>query len=313
MPENEDASEPQLPLDNPQIAARLEEIADLLENQGANIYRVRAYRNAAETLRRLERPVYEILEEQGSEGLELLPGIGVSLARSIERLARTGSLGLLQRLRGRAGPESLFATLPGVGPEMASRIHEHLGIETLAELEAAAHDGRLARVPGMGPKRIRGIREALAGRFRRPMAAAPARRAAGGEPIAETIPAPQVEQPPVAELLDIDEQYRREAKAGRLPRIAPLRFNPTGEAWLPVLHTERGPRHYTALFSNTARAHELGMTRDWVVIYRDDNGGHGQWTVVTARFGRLRGRRVVRGREAECAAHYASQKPAKQK
>lgn len=312
---NDDANEPRLPLNNQQIAASLEEVADLLEAQGANMYRVRAYRHAAETLRRMERQAYEVLDEQGREGLELLPGIGVSLARSIERLARTGKLGLLQRLRGRAGPESLFATLPGVGLEMASRIHEHLGIESLAELEAAAYDGSLARVPGMGPKRIRGIRESLAGRFRRPASStSPGRQGSSGS--AEQAPqsaeqAPQgeqaAEQPPVSELLDVDAEYRRKAKAGSLPRISPLRFNPTGEAWLPVLHTERGARHYTALYSNTARAHELGMTRDWVVIYRDDQGGHGQWTVVTARFGRLRGRRVVRGREAECMAYYSGQ------
>lgn len=60
----------------------------------------------------------------------------------------------------------------------------------------------------------------------------------------------------------------------------------------------------TALFSNTARAHELGTTHDWVVIYRDDHEGHRRWTVITARFGSLRDRRIVRGREAECATHY---------
>lgn len=303
-------TEPQLPLKNEQIATVLDEVADLLEAQGANVYRVRAYRNAAETLRRLARQAYEILDEQGLAGLELLPGIGASLARSIERLARTGKLGLWQRLRGRAGPEHLFATLPGVGEEMASRIHEQLGIESLAELEAAAHDGRLARVPGMGPKRIRGIREALAGRFRRPSAGVRPAAAQTQPPLAETASARPPAEPPVAELLEVDEEYRREAGAGRLPRIAPVRFNPTGEAWLPVLHTQRGDRHYTALYSNTARAHELGTTRDWVVIYRDDEGGHGQWTVVTGRFGRLRGRRVVRGREAECLEHYGVQQAA---
>ena len=70
---------------------------------------------------------------------------------------------------------------------------------------------------------------------------------------------------------------------------------------MPILHTHRGKRHYTVLFSNTARAHELGTTHDWVVIYRD---GDGQWTVVTALFGDLKGRRIVRGREAECAEFY---------
>jgi DNA polymerase/3'-5' exonuclease PolX len=83
------------------------------------------------------------------------------LGRSIERLARTGQLGLLLRLRGHAGPEQLFITLPGVGYVTASRIHEQLGIESLQELEAAANDGRLSHVTGMGAKRIRGIREAL--------------------------------------------------------------------------------------------------------------------------------------------------------
>jgi putative hydrolase len=110
--------------------------------------------------------------------------------------------------------------------------------------------------------------------------------------------------PPIAELLDVDEEYRRLADLDRLPRIAPRRFNPEGKAWLPILHTRRDARHYTALYSNTARAHELGTTHDWVVIYRDDAGDHGQWTVITAGLGKLKGKRVVRGRESECAAHY---------
>jgi len=283
------------PLDNQAIAARLDEVAKLLEAQGANLFRVRAYRFAAQTLRDLDRQAHEILDQEGVAGLMRLPGIGQSLGRSIERLARTGRLGLLLRLRGHAGPEHLFVTLPGIGLETASRIHEHLGIESLQELEAAAYDGRLSRVPGMGAKRIRGIREALAGRFRRPAVS-----------VAAPLQAP-AEQPAVSELLEMDWEYREKAKAGRLPHIAPQRFNPTGEAWLPVLHTQHGNRHYTALYSNTARAHELGTTHDWVVIYRDDHGGHGQWTVVTARYGPLRGRRIVRGREAECDAYYAQQ------
>jgi putative hydrolase len=86
-----------------------------------------------------------------------------------------------------------------------------------------------------------------------------------------------------------------------LPKIAPRRFNPSGEAWLPILHTERGEWHFTALFSNTARAHELGRNRDWVVIYfHEDSGPEGQRTVVTETRGPAAGQRVVRGREAEC-------------
>jgi hypothetical protein len=114
-------------------------------------------------------------------------------------------------------------------------------------------------------------------------------------------------EPPVAELLDVDREYRAAAEAGRLPRIAPRRFNPTGEAWLPILHTERGERHYTALYSNTALAHQLGRERDWVVIYfHSDHHPEVQRTVVTERGGHLAGERVVRGREAECASYYAA-------
>lgn len=183
--------------------------------------------------------------------------------------------------------------MPDIGPELARRIHEQLGIETLAELETAANDGRLAEVPGMGRKRIRAVRESLAGRFRR--------RRTAGRMIQPSEPADEV---PVAELLDVDAEYRRLAAGRKLPRIAPRRFNPTGEAWLPILHTQRGDRHYTALYSNTARAHEFGTTHDWVVIYRDDDRDHGRWTVITANYGRLRGHRIVRGREDECTEYY---------
>jgi hypothetical protein len=109
--------------------------------------------------------------------------------------------------------------------------------------------------------------------------------------------------PGVELLLDVDREYRHRAAAGRLPLIAPRRFNPERKAWLPVLHTHRGPWHFTALFSNTARAHELGRTHDWVVIYYYD-GDHKEahCMVVTRPWGPYAGRRVVRGREEECLA-----------
>jgi putative hydrolase len=145
----------------------------------------------------------------------------------------------------------------------------------------------------MGQKRIRAVRESLAGRFNR-----------GAERPQDVIPLPAEDQPPVEDLLDIDRQYRDLADRDRLLRVAPRRFNPEGRAWLPILHAERNGRHFTALYSNTSRAHELGALRDWVVIYRDDKKLGGTWTVITARVGPLKGRRVVRGREQECAAFY---------
>jgi putative hydrolase len=107
-------------------------------------------------------------------------------------------------------------------------------------------------------------------------------------------------------LLDVDAEYRRKSARGDLALITPRRFNPEGEAWLPVLHSERGGWHFTALYSNTARAHELGRTRDWVVVYYYDHDHHEyQCTVVTEFRGPLRGKRVVRGREQECREFYA--------
>jgi putative hydrolase len=103
----------------------------------------------------------------------------------------------------------------------------------------------------------------------------------------------------------VDREYRNKAATGQLRLIAPRRFNPTGVAWLPVLHTRRGTHQYTALYSNTARAHRAGTTKDWVVLYYDDRSGERQHTVITATRGPLRDRRVVAGREAECLAFYS--------
>lgn len=285
-----------LPLTNEQIAGELDEVADLLEGHGANLFRVRAYRNAAESVRKLDVPIVQLAEERGVDGLMQLPAIGRSLAHTLAHLAHSGRLPMLDRLHGENAPERLFTTVAGIGPKLAQRIHEELGIETLSELSAAAHDGRLARVRGMGDKRVRAVREALAGRFR---------QASSAEAMAARREPEPVEPPPLEELLDVDRQYRQLAGQGKLPRIAPRRFNPTGDAWLPVLHTERQGRHYTALYSNTARAHQLGTTHDWVVIYCDDDQRGGTWTAITASYGAVRGRRVIRGREDECARHYA--------
>lgn len=267
------------------IADRFVEVAELLETQHADPNRVRAYRRGADTLRGLDVSVADVYPERGRAGLVELPAIGEALARAIAEIVDTGRWRWLDRLRGEVDPEAVLQTVADIGPGLAARIHSELGIEDLEELEVAAHDGRLAAVEGFGDKRLRAVRESLAGRFRRP----------------SVPPAPR---PSVAELLDIDREYRERAAAGALRRIAPRRFNPAHDAWLPILHTSRGARAYTALYSNTARAHELGKTDDWVVVYLDSDDGGGQWTVVTEAAGPLAGRRVVRGREMECRRLY---------
>lgn len=275
---------------NSSIASRLDEVAQILEEQGANVFRVGAYRRAGTMLRDLKRPIDEIVRTEGLEGLQKLPGIGETLARFIHQLVNTGRLPMLDRLRGESDPITLLRTVPGIGKVMAERVHDELGIETLEELEVAAHDGRLAKVSGFGEKRLTGIRDSLGTRLGRLRTTPP--------------PTPTRSQPPVAEILDIDREYRRKSSQGLLPTIAPRRFNPEHQKWLPILHISRGDRHYTALFSNTPRAHQLNKTFDWVVIYYDGGGGERQCTVITAMYGPLAGKRIVRGREAECMQHY---------
>lgn len=111
-------------------------------------------------------------------------------------------------------------------------------------------------------------------------------------------------RPSVSLLLAIDEEYRRKAERDQLRKIAPKRFNPQGEAWLPVLNTKRQGWSFTILCSNTALAHRSGKTHDWVVIYYERAGEQRQCTVVTAERGKFAGKRVIRGRERECRDCY---------
>ena len=99
-------------LTNQQICTTLEELANLLEAQGANPFRVQAYRRAAGTLRELKGSVQQILKAEGVGGLMQLPGIGRSLGHAIEHLLRSGRLPLLERLRGEDAPSGSLRPCP---------------------------------------------------------------------------------------------------------------------------------------------------------------------------------------------------------
>lgn len=277
---------------NASIAARLEEYADLLESQGEDGFRVRAYRRAAQSILAMQVPVAEVYRDGGIDALVELKTIGQGIAAAIAEMLATGKWRQLDRLQGEVTPEALFMTVPGIGPKLAHRLVDDLDVENLEALEAALRLGD-AKVPGVGPRRQRAILAALDQRLSGMRRMAPAR-------------SPDRE-PPVALLLEADRLYREKAQKGELRRIAPKRFNPEGRAWLPIMHARRGSWHLTVLYSNTARAHELGRTTDWVVIYfHDDEGPESQRTVVTEKSGELGGKRVVRGREDECVVHYQS-------
>jgi predicted flap endonuclease-1-like 5' DNA nuclease len=270
-------------------AERLREAASLLAHQDDNPFRVGAYRRAANTVSALDVDLRELLDAGGIKALEAISGIGKRIAGGLAELARTGRWTYLERLRGSCEPCDVFRAIPGVGPIFAKRLHETLHVETLEQLEAALHEKSADAVPGIGPRRLAILRAALDQMLRRIRAV-------------RTAPA---DEPPVAVLLDVDREYRTKAETDQLRKIAPKRFNPKNEVWLPILHTVRDRWHFTALFSNTARAHELGKVQDWVVLYfHSDRGGEAQRTIVTETRGVLAGERVVRGRERECLSVY---------
>jgi Holliday junction resolvasome RuvABC DNA-binding subunit len=267
------------------LAAKLRQCAGLLAQQEADRFRVAAYRRAASVLEGLDRPVRQMFTARGRDGLMDLQGVGHVIAGAIAEMLTTGNWSRLSRLRGASEPEKLFRTIPGIGPKLARRVTEELHLETLEALEMAAHGARLAKVSGFGPRRCEMVRAALAERL--------------GRPRPRHLSEPQ-QRPSVGLLLDIDREYRVKAKAGALPKIAPKRFNPLGEAWLSVLHTKRGDWDLTALYSNSRLAHELGRSRDWVIVYYESQAQpEGQCTIVTETRGPCLGLRVVRGRENE--------------
>ncbi len=278
-------------LRNARIAAKLAEAAELLSAQKADPFRVAAYRKAAEAVQQLDRDVADIESEGGRAALDAIPSVGPAIARAIAELLHTGRWRFLERLRKATGPPKLFQAIPGIGPKLARRLSDVVRVDTLEALETAAHDGRLESVRGIGRRRAALIRNALAEMLGRVRPRWQGRR----------------REPEIGLLLDVDREYREKSAVDALIKIAPKRFNPQHEAWLPVLHTRRGPWEFTALYSNTAQAHELGRVKDWVVIYSHvSSEAETQRTVVTEKRGPLHGKRVVRGRELECRQHYGA-------
>ncbi len=144
---------------NAEIASLFERIADLLEIRGENVFKVNAYRRAAENIRETGRPLSEIRAE-GT--LRQVPGVGEAIAEKIEEILDTGKLGFYERLREEV-PESLLELLevPDMGPKRVGLVWKSLGVTDLAGLAAAAADGRLKELPGLGEKSEAKIRKGL--------------------------------------------------------------------------------------------------------------------------------------------------------
>lgn len=255
---------------NAEIAGMLDRIGDLLEIKGENPFRVSSYRRAATLVKDSERSFARLAAEQGAEGLTKIRGIGEKLAAVIEEFVNTGKIGMLEELEKEAEGSASKIQKPLSSPSTPA------GRTGSARLKATRSVAKSDRGAG------RGQNKAMASRV-------------GGE------------TPPVSIILEVDKEYRKRAAEGSLKLIAPKKFNPEGTAWLPIFSTARKDWKFTVMFSNTALAHELGKTGDWVVIYFEKEGEEErQCTVVTEHRGELTGKRVVRGRESESQEYYRS-------
>ena len=149
-----------MPKHNADIAAVFEEIADLLEIQGANPFRIRAYRNAARILSELSQEVSRMLEK--GEDLTELPGIGDDLAGKIKEIVSSGHCSLLDRLHAELPPAiAELLKIPGLGPKRVKALYHDLDVQTIEQLHRAARDGRIRELPGFGEKTESNILQAI--------------------------------------------------------------------------------------------------------------------------------------------------------
>lgn len=148
-------------MNNAQISAAFELLADLLEFQDSNPFRVRSYRNSARVIAQMSESVESIVREDPSQLTEL-DGIGKSLAEKCVTLVETGSLPLLDELREQV-PESVlqFLRVPGMGPKKAASLYHELNVQSLEELQHACESGEVRKLKGFGEKTEQTILENL--------------------------------------------------------------------------------------------------------------------------------------------------------
>jgi DNA polymerase (family 10) len=149
-------------MQNPDIARLFDEVADLLEIQDANPFRVRAYRNAARAVRDYPEPLADLVRA-GTKDLTEIPGIGEDLAEKITTIVTTGTLPLHQQLAAKLPPGLLdLLRIPGLGPKRVKLLHQRLKVKSAADLAAALAAGKVRALKGFGPKMEEKIRTGLA-------------------------------------------------------------------------------------------------------------------------------------------------------
>lgn len=147
-------------MENKEIAGVLDDIANLLEIDDESPFRIRAYRNASDTIRFFDPPLAEMVER--GEDLTKLEGIGKAIAEKIVEIVQTGKLAFLQRLTEKSSPGLLdLLRIPGVGPKKVRLMREHLGILSIDDLRAAIESGKISEIPGFGAKSLETLRRRL--------------------------------------------------------------------------------------------------------------------------------------------------------
>lgn len=148
-------------MQNPDIARLFDEVADLLEIQDANPFRVRAYRNAARTIRDFPEPLADLVHD-GTKPLTEIPGIGDDLAEKITEIVTTGELSLHKQLAKKL-PAGLLDLLriPGLGPKRVKLLHKKLKVKSAADLAKALAAGKVQKLKGFGPKMEEKLRAGL--------------------------------------------------------------------------------------------------------------------------------------------------------
>ena len=235
-------------LENVEIAGVLAEVADLLEIQEANPFRVRAYRNAVRTIEDLSRPLAEMVA--ANEDLTELSAIGHDIAGYIEELVRTGKLGMLRQISTEI-PESLaeLLKLEGVGPKRAKLLWEELGVESMQELEEALDQGQVEELEGFGKRTAEKMRRSIA-EFRRHVARI---RISEADELVKPLLAYMSEAPGIAQL-EVAGSYRR-------------RQETVGDIDLLAVCEKSGPvmEHFTD-YDRVQRVKSAGDTRGTVVL-----------------------------------------------
>lgn len=172
-------------MENVEIARLFHEMAELLEIEGANTFRIRAYQNAARVIDEHAEPIAGLAERDG-EKLRELPGIGVDLSAKIEEIVRTGSFKAIREARRKSPKGALeLMQIPGIGPSKARVLAETLGIRSVAGLEKAAKAGRISKLAGFGAASEKKILTELAARSHGEQRIARAEAAQYGESMLE--------------------------------------------------------------------------------------------------------------------------------